>query len=170
MLFRFSITALILMLVGVGLPLQAQEPNSDTPVPPFPDHCELLPLVGGEGSEVSKEISPLSLNLPLPVGRIGTQNNWHTDWYIPAEGYQTYQVTVMPRDNREYDIAMYLKYPDDTDQQFYREQRINLTANEPITIEVTPERSDLLPYQINTNIGGVQAVGASYTVVAAGCR
>ncbi len=65
---------------------------------------------------------------------------------------------------------MYLKYPDDTNQRFYREQRIDLIANEPITVEVTPERSDLVPYQVNTNIGGIQAVGARYTVAAAGCR
>ncbi|GAB4371622.1 MAG: hypothetical protein Kow00121_13270 [Elainellaceae cyanobacterium] len=65
---------------------------------------------------------------------------------------------------------MYLKYPDDTDQQFHDEQQINLNADEAIVVDTTPERSNLFPYQVNTNIGGVQAIEANYTVAAAGCR
>ena len=180
--FRLSILALLTVLVSLSLPLQAQEsetqesetqePRVDTPLPAFPGNCEALSLVGGEGSEVTKEISPPGVNIPLPgPASAGTRNNWHTDWVISNSGaYQSYMVILMPRTNREYDVAMYLKYPDDTNQRFYREQRIDLTANEPITVEVTPERSDLAPYQVNTNIGGIQAVGARYTVAVAGCR
>jgi len=180
--FRFSILALLTVLISLSLPLQAQEsetqesetqePRVDAPLPAFPSNCEALPLVGGEGSEVTKEISPPSVNIPLPgPASAGTRSNWHTDWVIPdADAYQSYMVIFMPHNNREYDIAMYLKYPDDTNQQFYREQRNSLTANQPITVEVLPERSDLAPYQVNTNIGGVQAVGARYTVAVAGCR
>lgn len=177
MRIRLSSLALLTVLIGLSLPLQAQEsetqePTVDAPLPTFPSNCEALPLIGGEGSEVTKEISPPGLNIPLPGPlSAGTRNNWHTDWVVSSGGaYQTYMVILMPHTNREYDISMYLKYPDDTNQQFYQEQRINLTANEPITVEVTPERSDLTPYQVNTNVGGIQAVGARYTVAVAGCR
>lgn len=171
---RFSLGVLgigVIALVSIALPLQAQESSSDAVLPPFPNSCEPLPLVGGEGSEVSKEISPPGFNVPL-VGpaSAGIRNNWHTDWYLPGgQTYQRYLVIFIPHDNREYDVTMYLKYPDDTNQRFYREQRTAFAANEPITVEVVPERSDLAPYQVNTNIGGVQAVGARYSVVAAGC-
>lgn len=172
--FRLSVLGLLTMLVSLSLPLQAQEEEStpDAPLPSFPSNCEVLSLVGGEGSEVTKEISPPSVNIPLPgPASAGTRSNWHTDWVIAnAQDYQTYMVIFMPHTDREYDVAMYLKYPDDTNQRFYREQRIELIANEPIIVEVTPERSDLAPYQVNTNIGGIQAVGARYTVAAAGCR
>jgi hypothetical protein len=180
--FRVNVLAVLTVLVSLSLPLQAQEsetqqpeaqePRVDAPLPAFPSNCEALPLVGGEGSEVTKEISLPGVNIPLP-GPVsaGTRNNWHTDWVIPdADAYKNYMVILMPHTNREYDVAMYLKYPDDTNQRFYREQRTDLPANQPITVEVTPERSDLMPYQVNTNIGGIQAVGARYTVAVAGCR
>lgn len=180
MLSRLSILGIATVLISLGLPLQAQESKPTeaqestpaVPLPAFPNSCEALPLVGGQGSEVTKEISPPSLNIPLPgPASVGTRNNWHTDWYIPnGRTYQSYMVIFMPHTNREYDVAMYLKYPDNTNQRFYRKQRVDFKANEPITVEVSPERLDLAPYQVNTNIGGVQAVGARYTVAAAGCR
>ncbi|HEY9659090.1 MAG TPA: hypothetical protein V6C65_11605, partial [Allocoleopsis sp.] len=150
---RFSLLGLITVLISISLPLQAQESNTTTeaPFPAFPNTCEALAVVGGEGSEVTKEISPPGVNIPLP-GPVsaGTRNNWHTDWIVPGgSGYQTYMVMFMPRTTREYDVTMYLKYPDDTNQRFYREQRTNFTANQVVTVEVTPERSDLAPYQVN---------------------
>ena len=185
MRFRLSVVAFGMVLMSLSLPLQAQESETqepetqeseaeevDAPLPAFPSNCEALPLVGGEGSEVTKEISPPSVNIPLP-GPVsaGTRNNWHTDWFISnSSAYQSYMVIFMPHENRNYDVSMYLKYPDDTNQRFYQEQRVDLPANEPITVPVTPERADLGPYQVNTNIGGIQAVGARYTVAVAGCR
>jgi hypothetical protein len=182
MRFRLSVFASVIVLASLGLPLQAQEietqetetqeSSTDAPLPAFPSNCEALPVVGGEGSEVTKDVSPPSVNIPLP-GPLGvsTRNDWHTDWYIADNDiYQSYMVIFMPRDERNYDVSMYLKYPDDTNQKFYEKQRVDLPANEPIIVEVTPERTDLGPYQVNTNIGGIQAIGARYTVVVAGCR
>lgn len=177
MLFRLGILGLITVLISAGLPLQAQESNPQesnqtVSLPSFPSNCEPLPLVGGQGSEVTKEVSPPGLNIPLPgPASVGTRNNWHTDWFISNSGvYQSYMVIFMPQENREYDVSMYLKYPDDTNQRFYQKQRADFNANEPITVEAAPERSDIAPYQVNTNIGGVQAIGAQYTVAVAGCR
>lgn len=172
MLSRPSILGLVTVLLSMSLPLQAQETSTDAPLPAFPAHCEALSLVGGEGSEVSKEVSPPGVNIPLPgPASAGTRNNWHTDWIVPGnQVYRSYMVMFMPHTNREYDVAMYLKYPDDTNERFYREQRVELPANQLITVEVTPERSDLPPYQVNTNIGGIQAIGARYTVAVAGCQ
>jgi hypothetical protein len=195
---RISSLGLMSILLGLSLPLQAQEaghvrsnsPHSnspqlssqaapeateadvDPPLPPFPDNCDPLPLVGGEGSQVTKEVSPPSFGVPLP-GPVSasTRNNWHTDWFLPTgQIYQSYMVIFMPHARRNFDVFMFLKYPDDTNQRFFRRQRVRLNANEPITVEVAPERVDLGPYQVNTNIGGVQAVGARYTVAVAGCR
>ena len=172
MLSRLSILGFVTVLLSMSLPLQAQESSTDVPLPAFPNRCEALSLVGGEGSEVSKEISPPGVNIPLPgPASAGTRNNWHTDWIVPGDqAYQSYMVLFMTHTEREYDVAMYLKYPDDTNERFYREQRVELPANQLITVEVTPERTDLPPYQLNTNIGGIQAIGARYTVAVAGCR
>lgn len=182
MLFRLSVLALMTVMVSLSLPIQAQEsgtqepstqePRIDAPLPAFPNNCVALPLVGGEGGKVTKEISPPAVNIPLPgPASAGTRNNWHTDWFIAnPQAYRSYIVIFMPHNNRAYDVAMFLKYPDNTNQRFFRKRRANLTANEPITVEVTPKRSDLSPFQVNTNIGGVQAVGARYSVTVGGCN
>lgn len=184
MSIHLRVLGMAMLFLSVALPLYAEEtpsdaPSTDTateeandvPLPAFPSNCEPLPLVGGEGSEVSKEISPPAVNIPLPgpLG-VGTRNNWNTDWYIPSGVvYDSYQVIFMPRSDREYDVAMYVKYPDDTNQQFYNEARTSYTANEPVVVDVTPDRTDIAPYQINVSVGGVQAVGARYSVSVAGC-
>jgi hypothetical protein len=74
----------------------------------------------------------------------------------------------MPRDSGQYSVNMTLKYPDESNDQFYRESGRQFTANKPLIIETSP-RIDLQPFQVNTNIGGVQAVGLRYTVAVSGC-
>lgn len=146
----------------------------DAALPPLPDNCEPLPLVNGEGSEVTRRTSPPSFTIPIPLpGPIPdphVRSNWNTDWYIPnAQAFDRYRVVLMPRSNGRYSIQMYFKYPDDTADQFYEDQEIRLTANDPLIIEAQP-RSDLPPYQINANIGGILSIGVRYTIVVAGCR
>jgi hypothetical protein len=74
----------------------------------------------------------------------------------------------MPHDDAEYSVNMTFKYPDNTIDQFFREQRKRFQANSHLIVEAAP-RIDLQPFQVNTNIGGLQSVGARYTVAVAGC-
>jgi hypothetical protein len=188
MLLRLNFLALVAVLTGFNFPLQAQEtrsndqgsestqeqsaPVSDAPFPAFPSNCEPLPVVGGEGNEITKEVSPpsFSASVPGPVSpRI--RSNWRTDWFVPTgRTYTSYVVIFMPRANRNFDVSMSLRYPDDGNQRFFRRRRVDFRANEPITVEATPDRVDLAPFQVNTNVGGVQAVGARYTMAVAGCN
>lgn len=152
----------------------ADAETADAVLPPLPEGCEPLPLVSGEGSEVTKRTSPPSFTIPLPLpGPIPdprVQSNWNTDWYIPnAQEFNQYRIILMPRSNGRYSIQMYFKYPDDTSDQFYENQEIRLTANQPLIIEAEP-RSDLSPYQVNANIGGLLSIGVRYTIVVAGCH
>lgn len=146
----------------------------DVSLPDFPEDCEPLPLVNGEGYEVTKRTSPPSFTIPLPLpGPIPdpqVRSNWNTDWYIPnAQAYRRYRVILLPHSDGRYSIQMFFKYPDETSEQFYEDQEIRLTANEPLIIDAEP-RSDLPPYQINTNIGGILSIGVRYTIAVAGCR
>jgi hypothetical protein len=75
----------------------------------------------------------------------------------------------MPRDSSQFSVNATLKYPDNSVDQFYREPGRQFTANKPLVIETSP-RNDLQPFQVNTNIGGLETVGARYTISAAGCR
>lgn len=143
----------------------------DAPLPPLPANCRLLPLVGGEGGVVTKTASVPGLRVPLPgpAPSIGVRNNWNTDWFVPSgQPFRLYRVTFMPHAETEYSVNMTLKYPDESLDQFHRDQRRLFPANKPLVIETAP-RTDLQPFQVNTNIGGLQSVGARYTVAVAGC-
>ena len=162
--------------VSIGIPLTVGQMPSlaqsgDVPLPPLPSNCRPLPLVGGEGSEVTKTASAPGFRVPLPgpAPSVGVRNNWNTDWFIPSgQVFRTYRVVFMPRDSVEYSVNMTFKYPDDSIDQFYRERGRMFTANQPLVVEERP-RADLQPFQINTNIGGLRSVGARYTVAVAGC-
>ena len=74
----------------------------------------------------------------------------------------------MPHSDAEYSVNMTLKYPDESLDQFYRERGRQFPANKVVVINTSP-RTDLQPFQVNTNIGGLQSVGARHTVAVAGC-
>ncbi len=171
-----SVFGIFALLVGVSVfnqaqPSLAQTPQKDAPMPALPANCRPLPLVGGEGSTVTKTSSVPGFRVPLPgpAPSVGVRNNWNTDWFVPSgQVFRKYRVVFMPRDNSEYSVNMTFKYPDDSIDQFYRERGRQFKANTPLVVETAP-RNDLQPFQVNTNIGGVQSVGARYTVSAAGC-
>jgi hypothetical protein len=151
--------------------VEAETKQNDPPLPALPANCRPLPLVGGQGSEVTKTSSVPGLRVPLPgpAPSIGVRNNWNTDWFVPSgKSFRKYRVVFMPRDSGQYSVNMTLKYPDESNDQFYRESGRQFTANKPLIIETSP-RIDLQPFQVNTNIGGVQAVGLRYTVAVSGC-
>lgn len=181
MFIRSPHVGLLALLVSIsvfvpGQPLPAQPEtlasnSQDAPLPPLPANCKPLSLVGGDGSEVTKTASVPGLRVPLPgpAPSVGIRNNWNTDWFVPSgQPFKLYRVTFMPHDDAEYSVNMTFKYPDNTIDQFFREQRKRFQANSHLIVEAAP-RIDLQPFQVNTNIGGLQSVGARYTVAVAGC-
>lgn len=178
---RHSVFGLLTLLVSLGVYFQGQislaqssppaTEQNDPPLPSLPTNCRPLPLVGGQSSEVTKTASIPGLRVPLPgpAPSVGVRNNWNTDWFVPSgKAFRKYRVVFMPRNNAEYSVNMTLKYPDNSNDQFYREPGRQFTANKPLVIETSP-RVDLQPFQVNTNIGGLQSVGSRYTVAVSGC-
>jgi hypothetical protein len=182
MAIRSSILGLFILLVSAGMYVQVspalaqtrvatETKQNDPPLPALPANCRPLPLVGGQGSEVTKTSSAPGVRVPLPgpAPSVGLRNNWNTDWFVPSgKAFRKYRVVFMPRDNVQFSVNMTLKYPDETTDQFYREPGRQFTANKPLIIETSP-RVDLQPFQVNTNIGGLQSVGSRYTVAVSGC-
>ena len=165
-----SLSAIALMLPAIAQ-AQSEARPADPPLPPLPKNCRPLPLVGGDGSEVTKTASPPGFRVPLPgpAPSVGVRNNWNTDWFVPSgQIFRIFRVTFMPRESGEYSVNATFKYPDDSIDQFYRERGRQFTANQPLIIEEA-SRTDLQPFQVNTNIGGLKSVGARYTVAVAGC-
>jgi hypothetical protein len=180
MFYHAAVFGIVVALSGVSLPVEsllAQSPTPETqatpaaPLPAPPANCQALPVVGGEGSEVSKEVSPPTIPIPLPVpAGIDVRNNWNTDWAIAGgQTYRSYLVTFMPRSTGKYNIEMFMKYSDNTAEKFYNERGIRLTAEQPFTATARP-RPGTQPYQINVMVGGADIIGRHYTVAVAGCR
>jgi hypothetical protein len=122
--------------------------------------CFPLQVVGGSGGELSKTVSPPSVPL--------FNNNWNTDFAVDARAdYYRYVATLMPEHDGEYSIKMYLKYSNDTYDEFY-DQKVTLSAGQPLTISATPRRNEQ-PYQINIFVGDLVSVGKTYRLTVEGC-
>jgi hypothetical protein len=122
--------------------------------------CASLPVVGKSGVEVQKEVSPPSTGI--------TRSNWNTDFNVPANpSFRQYVARVVSKESGEYEIHMYLKYDRGADEVF--SQTVQMRAGEPLTITGLP-RTNEDPYQVNLEIGGLIAIGKSYTASVAGCN
>lgn len=147
-----------------------QEPPSTTPLPALPAGCQPIQVVGGQGTEVTKRVGPPGLPIPIPLGGLRTRDDYNTDWVVPTNAtYNRFVVILMPRNNGQYGVAMYLKYPDDTADKIYNNTD-QLVRDQPIVVEGRP-RANLQPYQVNIRVGGPpESLGLVYTAIAGVCR
>jgi hypothetical protein len=129
--------------------------------------CIPLPLVGGQGSEVSKKVSQPTI--PGPFG-LKLRSDWNTDWSVPGgDRFESYKATIVSDEGGSFDIQMYLKYSDNTADEFYKTNGVQLAPGKPLEITATSRRSEQ-PYQVNLYIGGMKAVGTRYTASVVGCK
>lgn len=123
--------------------------------------CTPLTAVGSTSTEIEKTVSPPGTGV--------TQDNWNTDFVVPTDtSYSSYRVIVNPMSDGEFDIELYLKYPDDTADEEYSTTAYSLGADEIITLSAEPRLTED-PYQVNVQVGGILALGDTYTVAAYGC-
>lgn len=155
-MFHRSLLGFFTLLLGWQIPVLAET-------------CTPIPVVGGEGSTVTKTVSEPTI--PTLFGVDITRNNWNTDWAVPSENntFRRYLVEVSSNDGGSFDIKMYLKYSDQTADLFFNKQGVNIASNQPLKIEASP-RPDAQPYQVNLFIGGVESLGKTYTATVMGCR
>ncbi len=123
--------------------------------------CTALPVVDGKGTLVQKSVSPPGTGV--------TRNNWSTDFVVPSsQTFRRYVARIVPKNGGEYDLAMSLKYNNDTaDKAFIR--TLKLAEGKPYNIQGAA-RNSATPYQVNVSVGGVRAIGNSYTVSTLGCN
>lgn len=130
--------------------------------------CIPLKLVGGEGSEVTKTVSQPTI--PGPFGLKITRNNWNTDWAIPGGiNFNRFTTTITTPSNNSFNIRMFLKYSDQTSEEFFNNENIMIGAEKPLIIEAKSSPEDF-PSQINLFIGGLNQIGNSYTASVVGCH
>ena len=158
MFYRVAIFGILASIVSLNLPVYAEK-------------CTPVPVVGGQGSSVTKEVSAPTIPAG-PLGMLGvdvTHNNWNTDWAVPNNAkFRRYIVTINSNDGGPFDIRMYLKYSDQTADQFYNTEGVQFQPGKPLIIEATP-RPGQQPYQVNLFVNGLGSLGKSYTASVVGC-
>ncbi len=156
---RLVVALLPLALTGVwgGIFLSQPTPAKAQAV------CTPLRAVGGSGTRVRKRVSP--------AGTLVTSNNWNTDFAVPGgNAFRRYTVTVAPENDGQYSIHAYLKYGNDTADQFYNQDNVPLSRGRRLILSGQPRSGNQQPFQVNVSVGGTVALGNTYTVSVVGCR
>lgn len=151
---RLAIFSFVSILTCFSLPSNAET-------------CQPLNLVGGNGTSVTKTVSQPTI--PGPLGIKVTQDNWNTDWAVPGNtDFNAFKAEIISKNGSSFSVKMYLKYSDQTSDNFFDQDSVNLKPNEPLIIEATPREKDQ-PYQINLFVGGLNHVGNNYQASVMGC-
>jgi hypothetical protein len=129
--------------------------------------CRALRVIGGSGTKVGKEVSP-------PGTLIFVKNNWNTDFVVPSDANFNYYIANLTARNRgEYDVKLFLKYSDNTDDKFVDRTVFVDRDDEVIRLPAAPDvatpRRNEDPYQINVFVGGIEATGNTYNLEVLGC-
>ena len=161
MFYRVALLGIIASICSLNLPVQAET-------------CQAIPLVGGQGNQVMKTVSPPTIPAG-PLGMLGvniTNNDWNTDWAVPlgdGKPFRRFLVTLLSNDGGPFEVRMYLKYGDQTSDEFFNQKSLQLPNDKPLKIEAIP-RANNQPYQVNVFVAGINALGKSYSATVVGCR
>lgn len=136
-------------IVGIALPANAEV-------------CTRLGVVEGKGTvTIQKKVS-------VP-GTPTSRSNWNTDFAVPGgTRFTRYVATIVPINGGKYKLQMNLKYSNKTADKVY-DKTVEVRDRQTITMSGSP-RLNASPYQVNISVGGVEAVGNSYTASVSGCR
>ena len=136
-------------------------------LPTLAQTCTPLSLVGGQGSEVTKTVS--GPTIPGPFGIKIKRNNWNTDWAVPGRRkFKSFVGTIVSDNGGSFDIRMFLKYSDQTAEEFFNQNGTRLEPGKPLRIEATPRLQDS-PFQVNIFVNGLSAIGLTYRASVVGC-
>ena len=123
--------------------------------------CTDLNIIGASGISAKKTVSPFST--------LVTNNNWNTDFAVPSEpSFSRFVATIVPENNANYDLELNLKYSNETSDGSYKKGNVGVTFGYPLRLVGLP-RPNSEPYQVNVSVGGLNAIGKTYTVSVEGC-
>jgi hypothetical protein len=129
--------------------------------------CMPLPVVGGEGSEITKTIS--HPNIPGPAGIRIARNNWNTDWAVPGgKNFRNFVATITSETNNTFNIRVYLKFSDQTSTRIFRSKDVEIGPKNPLVVRAEATPNDQ-PFQVNVWAGGLPNIGKTYTALVVGC-
>jgi hypothetical protein len=129
--------------------IQAQDTSNN--------ECEAFKEITTDKTEIRKQIR----------NRVIAKDNWNTDFAVPtAKKYDFFVGNMMPENDDEYEVSIYLKYPDGTNSMVY-DRNVKLERGETYSLTFkTPTEKQ--PYQINVRVGGSN--NNAYTISILGCE
>ncbi len=123
--------------------------------------CTSLNIIGASGTSAKKTVSPFST--------LVTNNNWNTDFAVPSEqSFSRFVATIVPEKRADYDLELNLKYSNETSDRSYKKGNVGVTFGHLLHLVGIP-RPNSEPYQVNVFVGGLNAIGNTYTVSVEGC-
>jgi len=129
--------------------------------PAIAQTCTPLAVVEGNGdTSVTKTVT-------LP-GALFIDSNWNTDFVVNIP-YSYYVATVDSQSGNPYDVQVFLKYPDGSADESYSAENLSIDPDVPLVITAEP-RARTNPFQVNLEVGGLNAEGNVYTAYVSGCR
>jgi len=155
MIFRPTWLGTLSLALALNWPLSASET------------CVPIPLIGGQGNQVTKTVSQPTV--PSVFGVDITRNNWNTDWAVPGgSNFRRFVTTVSVPRAASFDIRLFLKYSDQTNQEFFNTNGVRIEPGKPLTIEATIREGDQ-PFLVNLFANGIQHLGNTYTASTVAC-
>ena len=129
--------------------------------PAITQTCTPLEVVDGNGATFVRK----TVSLP---GVLFVNSNWNTDFVVTVP-YSYYVATVVSHSGNPYDVQVFLKYPDGSADESYSIENFSIAPSEPLVITAEP-RAFSDPFQVNVEVGGLNAEGNTYTTYVSGCR
>lgn len=127
----------------------------------YAETCYLLPMSKTTNTIIKKTISPIATIL--------TDDNWHTDFVIFSDrSFNSYEATIVSDHTASYNVELNLIYRDHRFNQSYKKDNVTIAFGKPLRLLGIP-KSIHDPSQINMLVGGISAIGNTYTIFVEGC-
>jgi hypothetical protein len=126
------------------------------------NNCQSLKEIKSGDTTVRKVIQN-----PLDLDFKAFENNWNTDFAVPtATKFQTFTASLTPENEAVYDVAVNLKYNDDTTITVH-DKKTAMQRGKKYTFPFESP-NNRQPYQVNLKVKGDN--NNAYTIAVAACR
>jgi hypothetical protein len=106
------------------------------------------------------------------IGEIRTYNlnNQEQEFFVEFVDYRksTGYLFFIPK-GASFDIRLFLKYSDQTNEEFFNTNGVRIEQGKPLTIEARVREGDQ-PFLINLFANGIQHLGNTYTASTVACE
>ncbi|NUN66539.1 hypothetical protein HCU40_17680 [Pseudanabaena biceps] len=127
----------------------------------YAETCYLLPVTSTKNTIIKKTI--------FPITSVLTGDNWYTDFIVSSDrSFNSYEATIVSEHTANYNVELNLMYGDRPFDQSYKKDNVTIAVGKPLRLLGIP-KSIQDPSQIKILVGGINAIGNTYTIFVEGC-